>query len=172
MNHTPIVPKRSKPIPTFTIPALLALAGFTAVGIILVERKRTQVSDQTEMLLPTTAPGFLRNTPESPSSPGTNPPAAHAKAIPAYSFTPAAALEEVTPVYPRIAKITRTQGTVEVNLRVNENGHPIQATVLRGNTMLRNEAIKAAQSWKFTPAQENGRAVPSDFRIRFEFHLA
>ncbi len=172
MSNTPNVPKRIKAIPTFTIPALLALAGFTAVGLILVERERAQVSAQAKQLLPTTAPGLLRTTSEPAAPLETKPPVVQAKTIQVYRFTPAAVLEEVTPVYPRIAKVTRTQGTVEVTLRVDANGNPVQATVVSGNAMLRKEALKAAQSWKFTPAHQNGRAVPSAFRIRFEFHLA
>ncbi len=172
MSHPPNAPKRSRPVPTFTIPALLALAGFTCVGLILVERERTRVSDQAEVFLPTEVPVFWKTAPEPASSLQKTPQAVRAKIIPAYSFASASALEEVKPEYPRIAKATRTQGNVEVGLRLDAKGHPIQATVMSGNAMLRNEALKAARSWKFTPARENGRAVPSDFRIIFEFHLA
>jgi len=59
-----------------------------------------------------------------------------------------------------------------VDLRVDAKGRPVQATVLSGNSVLRSETLKAVQGWKFAPAHENGRAVPSDFRIRFEFRLA
>ncbi len=177
MNHTPNNPKRFKPNPTFTIPALLAVAGLTVVGLILVERGRSQVTTQTEALFPPDTPpiappGSLETQPQ-PIAPTASSPATHrGKATPAYSASPASALMEVKPEYPRIAKITRTQGPVEVELRVDAAGRPVQAMILSGNTLLRNEALKAAQGWKFAPAHVNGRAVPSDFRIRFEFRLA
>lgn len=175
MNHTPNVPnvpKRSKPTPTFTIPALFALAGFTLVGLILVEGGRTQVSTPAEAFLPVEAPSFLENQPRSASPPVPSLKVARARPIPAYSFTPARALEEARPAYPPIAKLMRVQGPVELDLRVDADGRPVQAMVLSGNSLLWSEALKAAQGWKFAPAYENGRAVASDFRIRFEFRLA
>lgn len=172
MNHTSYIPKRLKPTPTFTIPALLALAGFTIVGLILVETERTQVSAWAEAPINVEAPSFPETQPGPASPPASKPKVVRAKPTPAYSFTAALALEAVRPDYPRIAKLTRVQGPVEVNLRVDAKGRPVQATVLSGNSMLQGEALKAAQGWKFAPAHENGRAVPSDFRIRFEFRLA
>ena len=63
-------------------------------------------------------------------------------------------------------------GPVEINLHVDAKGRPVEAKVLSGQLPLRDEALKAAQAWRFKPAYENGRAVPSDFRIRFEFRMS
>lgn len=172
MKPIPNRPERSKPAPTFIIPAVLALAGFTLVGLLLVEQGRTETRAQAETFNPLESPIFLDAAPGSASPPAPTSKPALPRPSPIGRSSPALALVEVRPGYPRIAKIMRTQGPVEVALRLDAQGHPVQATVLSGNALLRGEALRAARSWTFAPALENGRAVPSDFRVRFEFRLA
>ena len=183
MSHTPnvpsvpSVPKRTpKATPSFAIPAVLGLVGFTLLGLLWVQRGNARVSSTAEALLPTDGPTYLdlikeMEKADAKNSASTHPGAKIAHAAPIRTYTPARALQEVTPQYPRIAKLVRVQGPVEVELKVDEQGRPTEAKAVNGNTLLQAEALKAAQSWRFVPASRNGRAVPSDFRVRFEFRL-
>ncbi len=178
MSHTPNVPKRPvKTTPSFVLPAVIGLVGFTALGLFWVQQGVSAVN--TAELLP---------LPESPSYAEIMNEAAKAetpkatKALVALSapprpavvrtYTAAQALQEIMPQYPRMAKLVRIQGPVDVDLKVDERGHPIEAKALNGNTLLQAEALKAAQAWRFIPASRNGHAVASDFRVRFNFRLS
>ena len=86
--------------------------------------------------------------------------------------TPLRIAQKVEPIYPRLAKIGRFQGPVEVKLHVNERGYPIKVALLSGNAALGQAALEAAKKWRFHPAVTDGQPVPADFRIRFEFKLA
>ena len=178
MSHTPNVPNAPKKTPNFVLPAVLGLAGFTALGLILVQEGRYRVNSAAEILTPEqlgiqdfmqyAAPVTGSAAPRHPTTTQVASSRPEAK----WTFTPPMVLEQVTPTYPRIAKLIRAQGPVEINLHVDAKGRPVEAKVLSGQLPLREGALKAAQAWRFKPAYENGRAVPSDFRIRFEFRMS
>lgn len=185
MSHTPNISKQPKKTPGFLIPALVGLAGFTALGLVLVKLSHSQVTSVGEVVTPESLglkdlmkdakPGEDGTATTAPSKPAPHPVAtkvASAKSPSSWTYAPPSVTEEVTPTYPRFAKLVRVEGPVEINLHVDAKGHPTEAKVLSGQTPLREEALKAAQAWRFKPAYENGRPVPSDFRVRFEFRLS
>jgi TonB family protein len=65
------------------------------------------------------------------------------------------------------------QGQVQVGIQVNvdTNGSVRDASIAsQGQSKyFANLALQSAKSWKFTPAQANGQAVPSVWLLQFQF---
>ena len=64
-------------------------------------------------------------------------------------------------------------GRVEVIVKVDEKGHVTNARIAneakRANPSLVSAAIFAAKQWVFEPAALNGKPVPSEHSIVFQF---
>jgi protein TonB len=75
------------------------------------------------------------------------------------------------PAYPIMAKQTRTQGNVNVQILVDEQGKVMSAQVLSGNAMLVTAAKEAAMRARFTPTILNGQAVKTQGVIIYNFVL-
>jgi serine/threonine-protein kinase len=60
---------------------------------------------------------------------------------------------------------------VQIRVEVDRAGNVSQASIeSQGpSRYFANQALHAAQSWKFTPAKVDGRAVPSTWLLRFQF---
>lgn len=55
------------------------------------------------------------------------------------------------PAYPAAAKAVRAQGSVMVQVTIDERGNVISANATSGHPMLAPEAVKAARNAKFAP---------------------
>lgn len=75
------------------------------------------------------------------------------------------------PAYPPIAKSTRTQGPVNIQILVDEQGRVISAQVVAGNPMLNPAAKEAAMRARFTPTVLNGVPVKVQGVITYNFVL-
>lgn len=75
------------------------------------------------------------------------------------------------PAYPAEAKALRIQGTVVVQLTVDEQGVPVTAEALEGPPQLHPTAIAYAQSWRFEPVRVDGKAVKAQFKLTMPFRL-
>lgn len=75
------------------------------------------------------------------------------------------------PAYPVMAKQTRTQGTVNIQILVDELGKVISAQVVSGHPMLNPAAKEAALRARFTPTVLNGQAVKIQGVITYNFVL-
>ena len=88
---------------------------------------------------------------------------------------PGAVARRVFPDVPRSARNT-IQGKIRVTVRikVDSSGKVSTASLASPgpSKYFANLALKAAQGWEFTPAQENGQAVPSTWLLRFRFGRA
>ncbi|MET0555859.1 MAG: energy transducer TonB [Vicinamibacteria bacterium] len=67
----------------------------------------------------------------------------------------------VEPVYPPEAFAKKIQGTVELQILIDAEGHVARATVMRSIPQLDAAAIEAARQWIFKPATRDGRPVES-----------
>src|SRR5205085_8733567 len=74
-------------------------------------------------------------------------------------------------VYPPIAKAARAQGTVTVQIVVDENGDVISAHALSGHPLLQAAAVEAARQAKFTPTRLSGEPVKVSGVLTYNFAL-
>ncbi|MCA1817421.1 MAG: TonB family protein [Acidobacteria bacterium] len=80
-------------------------------------------------------------------------------------------ISKPVPPYPPIAKATHTQGTVTVEILVDEQGRVVSATATAGPAMLREAARQAALEARFTPTRLNGEPVKVSGVISYNFVL-
>lgn len=90
-------------------------------------------------------------------------------AAPVASYTPPVAIDKPAPVYPLLARNTKTTGTVEVEVEVDEQGKVLKAVAVSGPSLLRAAAEDALRRWRFKPAVRNGVNVRSLARISVVF---
>jgi protein TonB len=91
-----------------------------------------------------------------------------------YAFdTPPTPIKTVAPEYPDLARQAGAEGTVMIEVTINEAGRVIAARVIKSNTIssLEEAAKKAAMGWLFSPAKQRDVPVKAKIAIPFEFHL-
>jgi len=81
------------------------------------------------------------------------------------------ALSLPKPIYPPLAKQIRLQGTVNVQVLIDENGRVVSAQALGGPPMLITEAKKAALQARFSPTMIGDQAVKVSGVIVYNFVL-
>ncbi len=81
------------------------------------------------------------------------------------------AISKPNPTYPAIAKAARQQGTVAVQILVDESGKVISATAINGPPLLRQAAVQGAFQTRFSPTLLSGQAVKVSGTITFNFTL-
>ena len=75
------------------------------------------------------------------------------------------------PMYPAMAKQVHAQGSVNVQILVDELGKVISAQAVSGNPLLTLAAKEAAMRARFTPTLLNGQAVKVQGVITYNFVL-
>jgi protein TonB len=73
------------------------------------------------------------------------------------------------PNYPPMAKQIRVQGTVAVQVLIDENGKVVSAKALSGHPLLVAEAVRAAQQARFSPTMIGDQAVKVSGVITYNF---
>lgn len=75
------------------------------------------------------------------------------------------------PEYPAIALRHGEGGRVVLQVRIDENGLPTDVDVARrsGSRELDRAAIQAVREWRFKPAIQNGKPVPSVVELPIDF---
>lgn len=79
------------------------------------------------------------------------------------------ALSLPKPMYPVIAKQARVQGTVAVQVLIDENGQVVSAQIISGPPLLIVEAKKAALQARFSPTIIGGQHVKVSGVINYNF---
>lgn len=80
-------------------------------------------------------------------------------------------LAKPSPIYPPIAKAARAQGTVIVQVLVDEEGYVISATGVSGHPLLQHASVLAARQARFTPTRLEGEPVKVSGVITYNFVL-
>src|SRR5687768_15097795 len=80
-----------------------------------------------------------------------------------------AALSLPAPDYPDTARRTRVEGTVDVEVVIDENGKVLTAKVISGPSVLRDSAVQAALRARFTPTKLSGQPVRVTGKIVYNF---
>jgi TonB family protein len=81
------------------------------------------------------------------------------------------AISKPAPPYPAIAKAARAQGTVTVQITVDEDGDVTAATAVSGHPLLQQAAVQAARQAKFSPTFLSGQPVKISGVITYNFAL-
>jgi protein TonB len=76
-----------------------------------------------------------------------------------------------SPVYPPMAKTARVQGTVVVEVEVDEEGFVINARATDGPPLLRQAAVDAVRQWVYSPVLLNGEPIAVTSTVRVNFNL-
>ena len=82
------------------------------------------------------------------------------------------AVAKPQPVYPSVAKSGRVQGTVTVQVVVDEAGQVISARAVSGHPLLQASAVAAAQGARFAPTILSGQPVKVSGLITYNFNLS
>jgi len=77
----------------------------------------------------------------------------------AHELYPRAVLHRVQPIYPEIARRLSLDGLVMLRAEVAADGHVKSVSVIRGNAILGQAAIRAVREWMFTPGAEESVSV-------------
>jgi periplasmic protein TonB len=105
----------------------------------------------------------------------TQPPVVHAPAGPV-SVTSTIAegllLQKAVPVYPVIAKATRTEGVVVLQATISRSGAIEKLHVISGHPILQKAAIDAVTSWRYRPYLLNGQPVEVETTVNVIFRLS
>ena len=81
------------------------------------------------------------------------------------------AVAKPSPVYPPIAKAAHAQGTVTVQIVVDEEGYVIMAQAVSGHPLLQHAAVVAARQARFSPTLLEGQPVKVFGVIAYNFVL-
>lgn len=80
-------------------------------------------------------------------------------------------LSEVRPIYPPKAREERMEGSVAMDILIDEKGNVRQASFIDGPTIFRDGAMEAIKRFKFRPAKVEGQAVAVRIRYTLKFQL-
>lgn len=81
------------------------------------------------------------------------------------------AVNKPAPAYPAIAKAAGVQGSVTVQVLIDEQGRVLDAKAANGHPLLRQAAVQVAYKWKFTPTVLNGEPVKVTGVVTYNFTL-
>lgn len=80
-------------------------------------------------------------------------------------------IRKIIPAYPSLALRARVEGTVILEINVDEEGNVGDVRVLQGNPLLVDEAVRAVKQWKYSPTLLNGEPIPVISAVTVEFRL-
>ena len=75
------------------------------------------------------------------------------------------------PAYPEIARAQNLNGTVTVQIVVDESGRVISARAVSGHPLLQQAAVDAARQARFSPTLRNGKPVRVSGTLAYDFAL-
>lgn len=151
----------------FALRIVIALLTF-AVGVVvssLLDFKRP--ANNTEHRAPAAVFVAARSMDEPPPPPHIS----YNRSIIAGGVLNGKAVSKPAPLYPPIARAARAQGTVTVEIVVNEDGDVISASAANGHPLLQQAAVQAARQAKFSPTFLSGRPVQISGVITYNFAL-
>ncbi len=115
------------------------------------------------------APVVRDDDPPPPPAPKPDPP--KPKTVVSGGVLNGKAISKPAPAYPPIAKAARAQGTVTVQILVDEAGRVVSASAVGGHPLLQAAAVAAARQARFSPTMLSGQAVKVSGVITYNFVL-
>jgi protein TonB len=80
-------------------------------------------------------------------------------------------LRKTLPVYPPIARATRTEGAVVLSATISKTGTIENLRVVSGSALLQTAAVDAVKSWLYRPYLLNGEPVEVETTVNVVFTL-
>jgi protein TonB len=80
-------------------------------------------------------------------------------------------VRKTLPVYPPIARVTRTQGTVVLQATISTTGTIEHLHVVSGPVILQQAALDAVKRWAYKPYILNGKPVEVETTVQVEFRM-
>jgi protein TonB len=80
-------------------------------------------------------------------------------------------IRKIIPAYPSLALRAHVEGTVILEINVDEEGNVGDVRVLQGNPLLVDETVRAVKQWKYSPTLLNGEPIPVISSVTVEFRL-
>ncbi len=80
-------------------------------------------------------------------------------------------IRKVDPQYPKLAHKARVEGSVLLELMVDENGSVAGTKVIQGHPLLTQAAVDAVRQWKYVPAILNGSPAAVNATVTVKFKL-
>lgn len=80
-------------------------------------------------------------------------------------------LVKTAPVYPTVARATKTQGVIQIDAIIDTQGNVIEMRAVSGPPILIPAALSAVRNWKFEPTYLNDQAVPVELVVTVNFQL-
>jgi protein TonB len=80
-------------------------------------------------------------------------------------------IRKIIPAYPSLALRGHVEGTVILEINVDEEGNVGDVRVLQGNPLLVGEAERAVKQWKYSPTLLNGEPIPVLSSVTVDFRL-
>jgi protein TonB len=74
-------------------------------------------------------------------------------------------------VYPEQAPISRTEGSVQLQVSITREGAVSKVEVVSGPALLTRAAQDAVKQWKYKPTIVNGQAVEVITQVRVNFSI-
>ena len=133
--------------------------GISGIGIAAQdERGQSAIADYISSL----SPGIL---------PVPKPPTRHEPIPVIASLQESKLIYKVSPVYPELAKATRTSGAVVLKAIIDEEGNVSNLAVISGHPLLIGAARDAVLQWKYSPTILNGEPMPVTALITVTFRI-
>ena len=86
-------------------------------------------------------------------------------------FEKAQLIKRVQPIYPRLARQARIQGTVRLSATIGTDGMLHNIWVISGHALLSDAAIAAVKQWRYIPTRVNENLVDANTTIEVNFIL-
>jgi TonB family protein len=81
-------------------------------------------------------------------------------------------INKVDPIYPEIARRARVEGTVQLEVLIDEQGKPSRVRIIGGGgPLLQPAALEAVKQWRYSPTLLNGQPVSVLATVEVPFSL-
>jgi protein TonB len=80
-------------------------------------------------------------------------------------------IDQVKPNYPELAKLSRTEGVVAMNILIGKDGKVNKVDIVSGPPLLTRAAQEAVKQWKYKPTIVNGGPVEVITEVTVQFHM-
>jgi protein TonB len=75
------------------------------------------------------------------------------------------------PIYPALARTSRTEGVVVLSAVIDQNGNVVQVHAISGPALLLHAAMMAVSHWRYQPTILDGEPVSIRMHVTVKFHL-